>query len=601
LADKQKKSQKQLLKSVLPQIWELVRPRRFHLAMGLVLLLINRFSGLVVPYASKLLLDRVIARHDLRFLLPLAACMTLATVTQGATTYTLSRLLSKEGQKAIAELRRKVQAHLCGLPVSYYDVNKAGGLVSRVMNDVEGVRNLIGTGFVELLGGILTASFVLVIMVHINLLLTVVASGFWLAYSFVLKRTFQTMRPVFQERGRINAEVVGRLTESFSGIRVVKGYHAEEREQGVFARGVEKLLNNSLQGVTAMSLLGTASILNTGLLGTVVMVIGALQVFANKMTPGDLLSYIMFMAYVAAPIAQMTNIGTQITEAVAGLDRVRDILNRQREDEDPERTRTMPGIRGHIRFESVDFEYEAGKPVLEGVSFEAQPGSVTALVGSSGSGKTTIVGLVAAFYKPTQGAVMVDDINLDQVSLSSYRPTLGMVLQETFLFDGTIRENVSFSRPGATEEEIMDACRVAHVDEFVQRFKEKYDTVVGERGVKLSGGQRQRLSIARAVLAQPEILILDEATSSLDSESEAFIQEGLKHLMKGRTTFVIAHRLSTIRQADQILVVESGKIVERGTHQSLYAQKGRYFDLYTRQHGLESNLLRDPELEGQLS
>jgi ABC-type multidrug transport system fused ATPase/permease subunit len=601
LADKQKKSQKQLLKSVLPQIWELVRPRRFHLAMGLVLLLINRFSGLVVPYASKLLLDRVIARHDLRFLLPLAACMTLATVTQGATTYTLSRLLSKEGQKAIAELRRKVQAHLCGLPVSYYDVNKAGGLVSRVMNDVEGVRNLIGTGFVELLGGILTASFVLVIMVHINLLLTVVASGFWLAYSFVLKRTFQTMRPVFQERGRINAEVVGRLTESFSGIRVVKGYHAEEREQGVFARGVEKLLNNSLQGVTAMSLLGTASILNTGLLGTVVMVIGALQVFANKMTPGDLLSYIMFMAYVAAPIAQMTNIGTQITEAVAGLDRVRDILNRQREDEDPERTRTMPGIRGHIRFESVDFEYEAGKPVLEGVSFEAQPGSVTALVGSSGSGKTTIVGLVAAFYKPTQGAVMVDDINLDQVSLSSYRPTLGMVLQETFLFDGTIRENVSFSRPGATEEEIMDACRVAHVDEFVQRFKEKYDTVVGERGVKLSGGQRQRLSIARAVLAQPEILILDEATSSLDSESEAFIQEGLKHLMKGRTTFVIAHRLSTIRQADQILVVESGKIVERGTHQSLYGQKGRYFDLYTRQHGLESNLLRDPELEGQLS
>jgi subfamily B ATP-binding cassette protein MsbA len=409
-----------------------------------------------------------------------------------------------------------------------------------------------------------------------------------------LGRAFKTIRPIFRERSKINAEVTGRLTESIGGVRVVKGYHAEQREADVFSGGVQRLLNNVLKTLTATSFMGLASAGMLGIVGAIIMYIGARQIFAGHMTVGDLFMYTTLMGFLIAPVAQIASIGTQITEALAGLDRTREVLAESREDGDPQRDTVLSEIRGHVVFENVDFAYEPIKPVLENVSFDAQPGTVTALVGSSGSGKSTMIGLVAAFYKPLTGRVTVDGVDLSRVRLDSYRSTLGVVLQDSFLFDGTIRENISFSRPDATEEEIMQACRIAHVDEFSERFPDKYHTIIGERGVKLSGGQKQRVSIARAVLADPRILILDEATSSLDSESEAYIQQGLKYLMQGRTTFVIAHRLSTIRQADQILVVEAGKIVERGLHQELLDLHGRYYDLYTRQHGLEANLFLAP-------
>jgi ABC-type multidrug transport system fused ATPase/permease subunit len=593
-AEKPKKTTRQQLKSVMPQIWELIRPRRFRLAIGFVLLAISRVTGLALPYSSRILLDRVIPRKDVHLLTLLVVGVVLASIIQGITSYALTQLLSKDGQRAIAELRRKVQAHVARLSVSYYDSTKSGVLVSRIMSDVEGVRNIIGTGLMEFAGGVLTAAIVLVWMIKISYLMTSIAVGALILFSLVLKKAFKTIRPIFRERGKLNAEVTGRLTESLGGVRVVKGYHAEEREHHVFSGGVEKLLENVLNTLTAMSTMGLASTLVMGSVGAVIMFIGGKEMMTGHMTQGQFFQYTLFMGFLAAPVMQITNIGSQITEAVAGLDRTREIFNEQQEHADPERTIALPEIQGRLEFEHVDFEYEAGKPVLEDVSFTSVPGSVTALVGSSGSGKSTIIGLVAAFHKPTHGSIHIDGQNLSKVRLDSYRPRLGVVLQESFLFAGTIRENIVFARPDAAEEEILRACRIAHVDEFAEKFKDKYDTVIGERGVKLSGGQRQRVSIARAVLADPRILILDEATSSLDSESEAFIQQGLKYLMKGRTTFVIAHRLSTIRQADQILVVEAGKIVERGTHESLYTLKGRYFDLYTRQHGLESNLLLAP-------
>jgi subfamily B ATP-binding cassette protein MsbA len=424
--------------------------------------------------------------------------------------------------------------------------------------------------------------------------MTFIAIGFLLVLMVALSRTFKTIRPIFRERSKIQAEVTGRLTESLGGVRVVKGYHAEEREAGVFSKGVQRLLDNVLKTLTAMSMMSLISSAMMGIVGAIIMYMGARQIFAGHMKVGELFSYTMFMGFLVAPVAQIASIGTQITEALAGLDRTREVLEESREDSDPNRTIVLNRIEGEINFEHVNFEYEAGKPVLEDVGFESQPGTVTALVGSSGSGKSTIIGLVAGFYKPTSGRVTVDGVDLSKVRLDSYRPALGVVLQDSFLFDGSIRENIAFSRPDATEQEILEACRLAHVDEFAERFKDKYDTIIGERGVKLSGGQRQRVSIARAVLADPKILILDEATSSLDSESEAYIQQGLKYLMQGRTTFVIAHRLSTIRQADQILVVEAGKIVERGRHAELLALQGRYHDLYTRQHGLEKNLFLAP-------
>ncbi len=578
----------------MPMIGELVRPRRALLSFGLALLFIGRLAGLVLPASTKFLIDDVINKHRPDKLLMLVLVVASATLIQGITSFSLTQLLSKEAQRLITELRRKVQAHVGHLSLNYYDANKTGALVSRIMSDVEGVRNLIGTGLVEFLGGILTAVLALGILLKINAWMTSIAIGFLLILTVALGRAFKTIRPIFRERAKINAEVTGRLTESLGGVRVVKGYHAEERESDVFSGGVQKLLDNVLKSLTAISLMGLSSTMMIGIVSAIIMYMGARQIFGGHMTVGGLFSYTMFMGFLIAPVAQIASIGTQITEALAGLDRTREVLAENREDEDPERSTVLPVINGRIEFEQVDFSYEPGKPVLDEVSFISEPGTVTALVGSSGSGKSTMIGLVAAFYKPTSGRVTVDNVDLAHVRLDSYRSALGVVLQDSFLFDGSIRENIAFSRPEATEAEIMEACRIAHVDEFAERFQDKYDTIIGERGVKLSGGQKQRVSIARAVLADPRILILDEATSSLDSESEAYIQQGLKYLMEGRTTFVIAHRLSTIRQADQILVVEAGKIVERGKHEELLAVEGRYHDLYTRQHGLETNLFLAP-------
>lgn len=589
-----KKTSIEQFKSALPMIMELVRPRRRLIAFSFVLLLIGRVCGLVLPLSTKFLIDNVINQRHPDLLKVIVGAVLAATLIQGLTSFSLTQLLSKEGQRAITELRRRVQTHVGLLPLNYYDATKTGALVSRIMTDVEGVRNLIGTGLVEFCGGILTAVLALFFLLKINSWMTGIALGFLLLLVVAFSRAFKTIRPIFRERAKINAEVTGRLTESLGGVRVVKGYHAEEREAGVFAAGAQRLLQNVLKTLTATSLMSLSSVVMLGLVSAIIMFIGARQIFAGHMTVGGLFSYTMLMGFLVAPVAQVAAIGTQITEALAGLDRTREVLEESREDKDPQRTIVLPAIKGEIVFDHVNFSYEPGKPVLDDVSFASQPGTVTALVGSSGSGKSTMIGLVAAFYKPTSGRVLVDGVDLSKVRLDSYRTALGVVLQDSFLFDGSIRENIAFSHPAATEEEIMQACRIAHVDEFAERFADKYDTVIGERGVKLSGGQKQRVSIARAVLANPRILILDEATSSLDSESEAYIQQGLRYLMEGRTTFVIAHRLSTIRQADQILVVEAGKIVERGKHQDLLALNGRYHDLYTRQHGLEENLFLAP-------
>jgi subfamily B ATP-binding cassette protein MsbA len=517
-----------------------------------------------------------------------------ATIIQGITSFSLTQLLSKAAQRLIAELRQKVQAHVGRLSVSFHDSTKSGVLVSRIMSDVEGVRNLIGTGLVDLAGGLLTAVIALVVLFRISALMTVIAFGFLSCFAFALKKAFQTIRPIFRERSKINAEVTGRLAESLGGVRVVKGYHAEDREEQVFSGGVMRLLNNVMRSLTATSVMGLSASVLLGVVGAVIMFVGARQILSGSLTIGGFFTYTLFMGFLIAPVMQIVQIGTQLTEALAGLERTQEILNEFAEDADPKRTVSLPAIRGDVAFENVRFSYDGVRTVLKGISFQAQPGTATALVGSSGSGKSTIIGLISAFYVPSQGAVLVDGIDLSTVRLDSYRTQLGVVLQESFLFDGTIRENVAFSRPHATEEDILRACRIARVDEFAENFADKYETIVGERGVKLSGGQRQRISIARAILAEPRILILDEATSSLDSESEQMIQQGLTYLMRGRTTFVIAHRLSTIRRADQILVVEQGEIVERGNHEELYAAHGRYFELYTKQHGLESNLFLAP-------
>jgi len=582
----------------LPEVWALLRPRRGLLALGMVLMAINRVSGLALPYSTKYLIDNVMIHRQTNLLLPLVGGVLFATLLQGVTSYTLTQTLSKAAQRMITELRRNVQEHVGRLPVAYYDANKTGALVSRIMSDVEGVRNLIGTGLVEFLGGLLTAAIALVMLLRISPVMTGLAFALLLVSMVGLRKAFSVLRPIFRERSKINAEVSGRLTESLSGVRVVKGYHAESREHDVFTKGVQRLLENVLRSLTTMSMMSFSTTALGGVVGALVMLVGARQVLEGKITVGQFMSYTAFLAFMIAPVFQVVGIGTQLTEAVAGLERTREVLDERPEDEDPRRTVTLPDIEGELAFDHVGFAYEPGKPVLQDVSFLALPGTVTALVGSSGSGKSTIIGLVAAFHVPLEGRVLVDGVDLATVRLDSYRTRLGVVLQESFLFDGTIRENVAFSRPRASEEEILAACRIARVDEFAERFPEGYDTIIGERGVKLSGGQRQRVSIARAILADPRILILDEATSSLDSESEMLIQEGLAQLMRGRTTFVIAHRLSTIRRADQILVVEAGRIVERGTHKSLYAASGRYRELYDKQHGLESNLFL-PSSEGE--
>jgi ABC-type multidrug transport system fused ATPase/permease subunit len=582
------------LRALLPHVWALVRPRRRLLLASLLLMAVNRVAGLVLPASTKFLIDDVVGKRRTDLLVPLVGAVLAATLIQALTSFVLTQTLSKAAQRLITELRIQVQAHVGRLSVAYFDANKTGALVSRIMHDVEGLRNLIGTGLVELGGGLLTAAIALALMFRISPAMTGVTFLSLLLIGATLARAFRTLRPIFRERGKISAEVTGRLTESLGGVRVVKGYHAEPREESVFAAGAGRLLDNVLESLTAVSLLSLLSSLAVGLVGSAVMYVGARQILAGHLTLGGFFTYTVLVGFLVGPIFQIASIGTQLTEALAGLERTREILRERPEDQDPRRTVSIPAIVGAVSFEDVRFAYEPGKPVLEGVSFEAAAGSVTALVGPSGAGKSTIIGLLAAFHVPTDGRVSVDGVDLSTVRLDSYRSHLGVVLQETFLFDGTIRENVAFSRPDATFEQILAACRIARIDEFAEAFPEKYDTIVGERGVKLSGGQRQRVSIARAILADPRILILDEATSSLDSESEAFIQEGLAYLMRGRTTFVIAHRLSTIRRAGQILVVESGRIVERGTHDELYAQGGRYYEMYTRQHGLARNLFLGP-------
>ena len=557
-------------------------------------MLINRVSGLVAPYTLKSLFDKVIGNHQAYLLPRIVLAVVGATILQGITSYLLTQLLSKSSQRMITELRVAVQAHIGRLPVSFYDANKTGVLVSRIMSDVEGIRNLIGTGLVDFVGGIVTAVLALGYLLHVSISMTVAAFVAVVIFGLGLSKAFKTIRPMYRARPKLNAEVTGRLTESLGGVRVVKGYHAEAREEKVFQGGVQKLLDNVLQTLTATSLMSFSATALMGIVTASMMFLGARNILAGTMSVGQLISYMAFLAFLIAPVAQIASVGPQMTEALAGLERTREVLSEKLEDQDPLRTERLDRVTGRVAFEDVDFAYDPGKPVLRSVSFESAPGTSTALVGPSGAGKSTIIGLIAAFYVPTAGRVLVDGVDLAHVRLDSYRTQLGVVLQETFLFDGSIRENVAFARPDAREEEILAACRIARVDEFAEGFEKKYETVVGERGVKLSGGQKQRVSIARAILADPRILILDEATSSLDSESEALIQEGLRFLMRGRTTFVIAHRLSTIRRADQILVVEGGKIIERGTHASLYAGKGRYYDLYTRQHGIETNLFLAP-------
>jgi ABC-type multidrug transport system fused ATPase/permease subunit len=582
------------LRAIAPVVWDLMRPRKKLLALGFLLMAINRVSALVLPYSTRYLIDSVITKHHVQLLRPIVLAVLSATVVQGITSFSLTQLLSKAAQRLIAELREKVQRHISRLPVSFYDANKTGNLVSRIMSDVEGVRNLLGTGLVELAGGLLTSLIALVVLFRISALMTALAFGALVIFAFALNKAFTTIRPIFRERGKINAEVTGRLAESLGGVRVIKGYHAEEREEEVFAKGVGRLLENVMRTLTATSLMSLSASLLMGIVGAIIMYIGAHQILAGTLTIGGFFTYTLFLGFLVAPIVQMVAIGTQITEAFAGLERTQEILRERPEDQDPNRTVVLDDIVGRLEFDDVSFSYDGTRTVLHDVSFVAEPGTVTALVGSSGSGKSTTIGLISAFHVPTSGKVLIDGVDLSTVRLDSYRTRLGVVLQESFLFDGTIRENVSFSRPNASEEEIMRACRIARVDEFAESFADKYDTIVGERGVKLSGGQRQRISIARAILAEPRILILDEATSSLDSESEQMIQQGLSFLMQGRTTFVIAHRLSTIRRADQILVMEHGEIVERGTHEELYEMRGRYYDLYTTQHGLETNLFLAP-------
>ncbi len=579
-----------------PTIWSLVRPRRGLILLGMVLVAIKTVAGLTLPYLTKFLVDGVLnTTHPAPHLLSrLITAVFAATIVQAITAFALTQLLSKEGQKLISELRKQVQRHVGQLSVAYYDSNRTGTLVARIMNDVEGVRNLIGTGLVEFVGGVLTAVLAFAYLLHRSASVTLTVFLVIGVFTLILQSGFKKIRPIFRERAKINSEVTGRLTESLGGVRVIKGYHAEAREASIFGQGVDRLLRNVISSLTMTSTLSAASTMVLGLVSCIVMWMGGHLVMQHRWQVGDYVSYLAFLAFMIAPVFQIVNIGTQLSEAFAGLDRTTEILAELDEHSDPARTHRMPPIVGEVRFNDVHFAYEPDKPVLRGITLEARPGTVTALVGSSGSGKSTIISLICAFHKPDAGEVAVDGINLSKVDLDSYRSQLGVVLQDSFLFDGSIRDNILFSRPEASEQQFLFACRTARVDEFAEGFPDGYDTIVGERGVKLSGGQRQRLSIARALLAEPRILILDEATSSLDSESEAMIQAGLNELMQGRTTFVIAHRLSTIRRADQILVVESGQIVERGTHSELYALGGRYFDLYTRQHGLEQNLFLAP-------
>jgi ABC-type multidrug transport system fused ATPase/permease subunit len=561
----------------------IIWPRRKLVLLGLLLIGINRLSGLVLPGSSKYLIDNVIVEKDTSLLKVLLLVVGLAILVQSATSFLLTRLLSVEAQHLIATLRSQMQKQIIQLPIAFFDDNKSGALVSRIMRDVEGVRNLVGTGLVQLVGGVLTAGVALTLLIRINTQMTLFALIPLVIFGLISLKAFAYIRPIFRQRGEINAEVTGRLTETLGGIRVIKGFHAEQQEYKVFEQGVNRVFQNVKQTLTTTSLVTSTATLLMGLMSVIIMGVGGTLIIRGEMTVGEFVAFTLYMAFLITPIVQMSNIGTQITEAFAGLDRMEEILSMEREGEEDGRTVVLDDIRGDISFENVSFAYDEGTDVLKDISFDAPAGTVTALVGSSGSGKSTAAGLAASFRIPTQGVVRVDGHDLKTAKLESYRDSLGVVLQDEFLFEGSIRENILLARSDASEEDILEAVKAAHVQQFTDRFEKGLDTLIGERGIKLSGGQRQRVSIARALLANPRILILDEATSSLDTESEAFIQESLARLMAGRTTLVIAHRLSTIRAADQILVLEDGRIVERGKHDQLIAQEGRYHELYTYQ------------------
>jgi subfamily B ATP-binding cassette protein MsbA len=564
-------------------IREIIIPRKKLLFIGLLLIIVNRLSGLVLPGSSKYLIDNVIGKGDRQLLYLILAAVGGSILIQAATSFALTRLLSVEAQHLISILRVKVQKQIMHLPLSFFDNTKSGSLVSRIMTDVEGVRNLVGTGLVQLFGGVLTSVISLVILIHLNAQMTLYAVLPLIVFGLISLKAFAYIRPIFRKRGEINAEVTGRLTETLGGIRVIKGFNAESHEIQVFEHGVERLFQNVKKSLTSTSLITSAATLLLGIASVLIMGVGGSLILDQQMTVGDFFAFTLYLGFLIAPIVQMSNIGSQITEAFAGLDRMEEVLKLDIEGEEPGRKHDLSRVKGDITFEEVSFAYDKGKEVLSKISFTAAAGTVTALVGTSGSGKTTIAGLAASFQKPGWGRVLIDGIDLSTVKLSSYRSQLGVVLQDDFLFEGTIKENILFPRPGASEGDLLAAVKAAHVHEFTDRFDDGLDTLIGERGVKLSGGQRQRVAIARALLADPKILILDEATSNLDTESESFIQESLSYLMKGRTTLVIAHRLSTIRLATQILVIEQGRILEQGTHEQLISKKGRYYNLYTYQ------------------
>jgi ABC-type multidrug transport system fused ATPase/permease subunit len=592
--EKDKKKKTPPLSVILRDAGELIAARKGRLVLGFGILLVNRLAGFVLPFMPRYLLDEVLGKGRRELLPTLVAAAAGATIVQAITSFALSQILGKAAQRSITELRRRVQRHVGRLSVSYFDQTKVGSLLSRVMTDAEGIRNLVGTGLVEVVGGVLTATIALIILLFLNLKLTAIALAILSLFGFVLLYAFKTLRPLFRERSKINAEVSGRLTESFSGVRVVKAYRAERREALVFSRGVHRLFRNVAKTMMGVSSVTALSTLLFGAISVAILWVGSNDVLSGAMTRGQLFQFTALLALLVGPVVQIVSIGSQITEAFAGLERIREIRNETAEDAGDETREGLPRVEGRVEFRDVSFEYQSGVPVLKGISFTAESGTSTALVGPSGSGKSTMIGLVAAFYRPKSGQILIDGLDLSRVRLADYREQLGVVLQDNFLFDGTVYENIAYARPDASRTDVLRAAAIARCDDFVRTMPEGYDTVVGERGVKLSGGQRQRVAIARAILADPRILILDEATSSLDSESEALIQEGLAELMKGRTTFVIAHRLSTIRKADTILVVEDGLIVERGRHEELLARGGRYADLYNRQYGVEANLFRNP-------
>ena len=573
---------------------ELIWQHKDRLILGLFLMLVSRLAGLVLPASSKWLIDEVVGKNRVDLLTPIAVATIIATIVQAGTSFGLSQILGVAAQRAITDMRKRVQARVMRLPVRYFDSTQTGILVSRIMNDAEGIRNLVGSGLVQLAGGFVGAFMGLGVLFWLNWHMTTVTILALAAFGGGMAYAFGALRPLFKERGKITADVIGRLTEALGGIRVVKSYTAEKREEIVFTEGAHRLFRNIAKSMTGVSATTAGSTVIVGIIGVLVIWLGGRSIIAGEMTLGDLVMYVFYIGLVAMPLVSIASIGTQITEAFAGLDRIREILEMKTEVDEDETRSSIGALRGDVAFDDVSFEYNEGQPVLKCLSFEAPAGTTTALVGSSGSGKSTLISLVMAFNRPISGRVLVDGRDLASIRLGEYRAQLASVLQENFLFDGTILENVGYAKPGASRDEIIAACRVAHCDEFVRGFKEGYETIVGERGIKLSGGQRQRVSIARAILAAPRILILDEATSSLDSESEEMIQDGLRNLRAGRTTFVIAHRLSTIRSADQILVLEAGEIVERGTHTQLLAANGRYRQLHDKQYRFEMDRFVNP-------